>query len=530
MVFAIAMKTVLLFERALGRMIFWSYRQTNEGGSFRREPIYRLRIYPHALREANAYYSRDKKALLFGYFRSRPRDSGAQWVFTALSHDVIAHETTHAILDGLHRRYAEPTSVDSMAFHEAFADIVAMLSHFMLPEAVRHEIATRGGSLNERSLLSGLAMQFGRATGMKGSLREGFDDKPDERSLDALTEPHDRGEVLLAAIFDAFATIYHRRVADLLRIANVRLEKNVKQELHPDLVNRLTREACKTADHLLRMCIRALDYLPPVDVRFGEFLRAIVTADYDLVPLDPYGYRLAVVEAFRRRGIYPADCLSLAVDSLLWDSPRHELDMDDLKDLDAEPKFKRDQAYDQAERNRLKAWKWFRSSDANDAEWQETCGIILKSSLYKGDIPQTIARWPDFQDGQAREDPAVEVHSLRLTRRTGPDGQDVRQLVMEVAQRRRGFLNDEIQAAQDTNQDPAKVRPADFIFRGGATLIFDLKSRKLRYVIRKRIDNKDRLSQQRDFLNAADRFGAMAAMYSGSPLPDEPFAMMHREG
>ena len=28
----------------------------------------RLRIYPHALREANAYYSPEKKALLFGYF------------------------------------------------------------------------------------------------------------------------------------------------------------------------------------------------------------------------------------------------------------------------------------------------------------------------------------------------------------------------------------------------------------------------------------------------------------------------------
>ena len=28
----------------------------------------RLRIYPHALRDRNAFYSPDKKALLFGYF------------------------------------------------------------------------------------------------------------------------------------------------------------------------------------------------------------------------------------------------------------------------------------------------------------------------------------------------------------------------------------------------------------------------------------------------------------------------------
>ena len=30
--------------------------------------VRRLRIYPHALREANAYYDPEKIALLFGYF------------------------------------------------------------------------------------------------------------------------------------------------------------------------------------------------------------------------------------------------------------------------------------------------------------------------------------------------------------------------------------------------------------------------------------------------------------------------------
>ena len=32
--------------------------------------VRKLRIYPHALREANAYYDPDKIALLFGYFRA----------------------------------------------------------------------------------------------------------------------------------------------------------------------------------------------------------------------------------------------------------------------------------------------------------------------------------------------------------------------------------------------------------------------------------------------------------------------------
>jgi hypothetical protein len=54
-----------------------------------------------------------KKAPLFGYFPAAVAEVGDNlpggMVFTCLSHNVIAHETTHALLDGLHGRYIEPT-------------------------------------------------------------------------------------------------------------------------------------------------------------------------------------------------------------------------------------------------------------------------------------------------------------------------------------------------------------------------------------------------------------------------------------
>jgi len=52
--------------------------------------------------------------------------------------------------------------------------------------------------------------------------------------------------------------------------------------IHPDLVNRMAEEAARISQRVLRMCIRALDYCPPVDITFGEYLRGIVTADQDL--------------------------------------------------------------------------------------------------------------------------------------------------------------------------------------------------------------------------------------------------------
>lgn len=548
MVFAVAMKTIRTFERALGRRVFWAPKKevTPEGNIYK--PVPKLRIYPHALREPNAYYSREKKALLFGYFKANSQSAGASWVFTALSHDIIVHEMTHAILDGLHRRFAEPTSPDSLAFHEAFADIVALFSHFTLEEAVRTQIAKDGGRLDNRSLLSGLAKQFGDATGREGALREAIDkqagqDKPIVLT-DDMTEPHERGAVLVAAVFDAFLSIYQKRTADLMRIAGVRPNAELGQDLHPDLVARLTREANKAADHVMRMCIRALDYLPPVDVRFGDFLRAIITADQDLVPDDVLGYRLAMIEGFRRRCIMPKDCLSLASDSLLWETPLHILSVDnDLVKLDLEPKFRREEAIKVANKNARAVWEWMMKSDdqpgekmsprglgeSKDAQWQEVCGVVFRRNLVPGDNRETIFSQPNQKN---RTSPGIEIHSVRTTRRTGPDGQDLRQLIIEVTQKRRGFADPDVQKREDSPPAGSDPLPEEFTFRGGATLIFDLRERNLRYAIRKRVTDDDRLDAQRSFV-VNQGIGQLGFAYTESDNlsgASEPFALVHRGG
>jgi hypothetical protein len=254
----------------------------------------KLRVYPHALREANAFYSPKKKALLFGYFPAA--ESGGELsypggiVFSCLSHDIVAHETAHAILDGIHPRFLEVTQPDGLAFHEAFADIVAMFQHFMFVEVVRHQIAKTRGDLGMSNLLGELAQEFGKATGNRGSLRDALGEisektgkwerrKPDPTRMDTDLEPHDRGAILVSAVFDAFVTIYESRIVDLKRIASGGSGILAEGELHSDLVNRLALEAEKVARHVLTICIRALDYCPPVDIDFGDYLRALITAD-----------------------------------------------------------------------------------------------------------------------------------------------------------------------------------------------------------------------------------------------------------
>ena len=127
--------------------------------------------------------------------------------------------------------------------------------------------------------------------------------------------------MLVATIFDAFQRIYTFRTRDLLRIATNGTGVLPEGSISRDLVGRLAGEAGEIAEHLLHICIRALDYSPPNDITFGAYLRALITADMDIAPEDETGYRVALIEAFRARGIFPSRVNTLSVESLLWQRP-----------------------------------------------------------------------------------------------------------------------------------------------------------------------------------------------------------------
>jgi hypothetical protein len=527
MVYAVAMGTIHNFERALGRTVLWApHRSTAEGVGgpvYHEEYVPRLRIYPHALREANAYYSPEKKALLFGYFPASTLDSRHHLpgglVFTCLSHDVVAHETTHAILDGMHRRFIEASNPDVLAFHEAFADVVALFQHFSFPEVLRHQIARTQGNLATENLLAQLAQEFGQATGAHGALRDALGDvddegrwvpkQPDPARIRTETEPHARGSLLVAAVFAAFVSIYKSRTAALFRIATGGTGVLPAGALHPDLVDRLAGEAAKSAKHILNMCIRALDYCPPVDITFGDYLRALITADHDLVRDDDLGYRIAVVEAFRHYGIYPLDVRSLSVDSLLWSAPAQQ---------DFRPTFLRSL---KALKGAAQTWDLRRNRRDIDERLRKLRAKLHDRIDEDKNHEQQLLKGLDLSPGKK-----FEVHSLRPARRVGPDGDVLADLVIEITQRRPIYLDSALQNRSDA-REKGLPKP-DFYFRGGGTLIVDLKRFEVRYNIYKDITSESRLARQRAFFKG-DGGTSLRALYMGAPSAvAEPFAMLHR--
>jgi hypothetical protein len=289
--YALVMRTLARFEYALGRRVGWGFYS------------HQLKVAPHAFCEANAFYSEQDNALLFGYFPGEKR-----LVFTCLSHDVVVHETTHALIDGLRERYTDPSSPDQAAFHEGFADVVALLSVFALRNVIELMLPGSGPKVNVRaltdnalrdSMIFGLAHEVGDelACTRGQPLRRSLELKPNPAYLDfeEYKEPHRRGEILVAAMLTAFIRIWVARL-DALVLERVDVDRS-----------RAVEEGRDIADTLLTTAIRALDYAPPVDLQFGDYLSALVTADREIRPDDQrYHLRESVVKAFADYGIKPA--------------------------------------------------------------------------------------------------------------------------------------------------------------------------------------------------------------------------------
>lgn len=492
MVYAVASKTLAHFDFALGRRLRWSGRKK---GVRSRDGRPLLALYPHALREANAFYDAESRALYFGSFRAAAVDGG-QTVFACLSHDIVAHETAHAALDAVHEHLGEATGPDAGAFHEAFADLVAMFQHFEMSDALVGAIRRSGGALHRKALdpalppqgpspevgaelgsdnpLVGLAWQFGTAVGKRGALRHAVGTAPDPRLLETTFEPHARGALLVAAVFDAYFTAYVRRTADLFQIAGIPRRAIGQRDLSAELASRLAREASSVARHFLNMCIRALDYCPPVDMTFGDFLRALITADADLVRDDDLGYRAALIEAFRRRGIRPEGVRSYAEESLAWEAPSKGVTLS-------------------------------RGAMATiDAENPAAQAAVLHRFVTEN------ARALRLDPGHP-----IQVGQFRSIWRIGPDGQGQRRLLLELMQKR-----------AETTGDGSR-----FVFRGGTTAVFDAERGNdggLLALVAKPLDDENRLRRQRAFLEE-DHGGKRTYVEPGGTIDTRAdFAATHR--
>jgi len=268
MVYAVAMKTSSTSrKRSAVRLCVRSEskRRAMTASSSSGSPFARTRCGRQRLLQPAA----DRAPLrLLRASRTIRRPHAGSPVYACLSHDIVAHETTHAILDGMHRHFNEPPiSTSSRCTKASPTSSPPPALHD--PDVLKNEIAAPAAHRTE-SILGSLAVQFGRATGGRGALRDAIGSGigtawkrfvPDPADLQKRLTPHSRGAILVGAVFDAFIAIYND--ASPTCSASTRRNRRAAFRRHPSrFVNRLAAEASKSAGHVLNMCIRALDYLP----------------------------------------------------------------------------------------------------------------------------------------------------------------------------------------------------------------------------------------------------------------------------
>jgi hypothetical protein len=460
MVYAVAMKVTETARRALGRPITF-YR--------RNRPL--LRLMPHAFVGANAFFDPDLNAILFGYFRASKTNPGpnlpGQCVFTCLSHDIIAHEVTHAIVHRLRRHFLEPTNMDVLAFHEAFSDLVALFQRFSYRELLSEQLQAAGGRIELAKSLVDLAQQFGMATGTGKALRSGIG-SADPTAIGKVFEPHQRGAILVSAVFGGFLRVAGRRADALFHIASGGDETKPQGQLTYELLSRIAAETAQVADRVLRMCFRAFDYLPPVDVTFGDFLRALVTADFELNANDPDELRFAMVEEFRKRGIYPEGVVSLAEEALILPSGAGLLPLPrDFTQHTFELLAHAANALDWSARARTRKGG-ARQTDANGSALKRYSEIVLEPAeeialghsnrSTQADIARGLHRWATENASPLELDGTgpISVAGFHPVFRVGADQKLVVELVAQFVQR----------------CDGSRRRDPSVTLRGGATVVF----------------------------------------------------------
>lgn len=532
-VYTIAMKTLDSFEKALGRKVIWSPRVVG----VQRIYVPKIKIYPHGTRDANAYYDPDKKILVFGYFKASQKLNGKNFpggsVFTCLSPDIITHEVTHALLDSIHPRFLESTNQDVAAFHEAFSDIIALLHRFTMTELVESQLRNAKGNLNEFNILGDLATQFGNSLPHgHGALRTAigsFNAKgkwerktPDPSLYKSVATPHERGSILVAAFFDALIKVYSFKTQDLIRIASNGTGFLPSGQLSNDLTKRLAQELCQISGNLLNIAIRALDYCPPVDITFGDYFRALITADMDAAPADDNNYRVAFIESFRNWGIFPDRINTLSEESLRW-SPT-DFDNDEKRALDfIGANVKNDVLEILSMSNREEIFNKYNDSQGSLhnllmtkqeflgkdrwAKFIEKLGLSVKHSTYTDNSGKKLTPINELK---------IEVHKIRPAYRIGREGNILEQVIVTLTQKAEIRLND---------KDIIK-------FRGGCTLIFNLANNfHLDYIITKKISSNRRFQDQLKFQQGSDieeSLGFNDSMYDdGCSCNRIDFAKLH---
>jgi hypothetical protein len=199
--FAVVRQTLTMYQRALSAAgaampLPWQWNSSVDTAP--------LQVFPYGLPNVmNAFYSRSQGCLKFGDFI--PTGQAAR-VYTCRSFDIVAHETGHAVLDGLKPNWLQADNPPQTGgLHESFGDLTAIFLALAQLDQCEAVIAQTKARLHDKTFLADIAEQFGLSLGTTTGLRNADNDLTLSQ---AGTEVHALSQVFTGAIYDILADLF----------------------------------------------------------------------------------------------------------------------------------------------------------------------------------------------------------------------------------------------------------------------------------------------------------------------------------
>lgn len=203
--FAVVRQTLTMYQRALlaaglDMPLPWQWNTSMDTRP--------LAVFPYGLPNVmNAFYSRTQGCLKFGDFIPNGVEGGeAARVYTCRSFDIVAHETAHAVLDGLKPQWLlADAPPQTGGLHEAFGDLTAIFLALSQLDQCEAVVAQTKAKLHDKTYLSDIAEQFGMALGGTTGLRNADNDLTLGQ---AGTQVHAISQVFTGAMYDVLADMF----------------------------------------------------------------------------------------------------------------------------------------------------------------------------------------------------------------------------------------------------------------------------------------------------------------------------------
>lgn len=241
----------------------------------------RLTVHPRAGVTPNAYYSRTQKALKFFYFT--PTGSSTV-VYTCRSLDIAAHETGHAVLDGLKPGWlGGGNPPQTGALHESFGDLSAVFLALAQLDQAEAVVALSKANLHHKGFLAALAEQFGAALGRPFGLRNADNNL---KLSEVSNQVHELSQVFTGAIYDILSDIFvHER-------------HRQRATKDPALV------LVEVGRHLGKLLIAAIEAAPATGATFADVANEMLKISH--AQGDPTIYRTFIRNRFTVREVVVA--------------------------------------------------------------------------------------------------------------------------------------------------------------------------------------------------------------------------------